>query len=63
MITINPFLIMKIIKLKTIIKKISTVFDLGCGSGVLSYFASKYSKRVLAIDNDDKSIQCAKKNF
>ncbi len=54
---------MKIIKLKTIIKKISTVFDLGCGSGVLSYFASKYSKRVLAIDNDDKSIQCAKKNF
>ena len=44
-------------------KKISTVFDLGCGSGVLSYFASKYSKRVLAIDNDYKSIQCAKKTF
>lgn len=44
-------------------KKISTVFDLGCGSGVLSYFASKYSKSVLAIDNDDKSIQCAKKTF
>ncbi|WP_197272591.1 50S ribosomal protein L11 methyltransferase [Methanobrevibacter arboriphilus] len=34
---------------------------MGCGSGVLSYFASKYSKSVLAIDNDDKSIQCAKK--
>lgn len=40
-----------------------TVFDIGCGSGVLSYFASLYFKNIIAIDNDEKIIDCAEKSF
>jgi len=40
-----------------------TVFDIGCGTGVLSFFASKYFKNIIAIDMDDKIIDCAKKSF
>ncbi len=45
------------------LEKQGRVFDIGCGSGVLSYFASKYFKSVLAIDIDHKSIEYAKKTF
>lgn len=43
--------------------KLETVFDIGCGSGVLSYFASNYFDSVIAIDIDTKIIDCAKKSF
>lgn len=40
-----------------------TVLDLGCGSGILSIFASKYYKKIQAIDLDPRTIQCAQKNI
>jgi len=40
-----------------------TVYDIGCGTGVLSFFASKYFKNIIAIDYDDKIIEFAKKSF
>jgi len=40
-----------------------TIFDIGCGTGVLSFFASKYFKNIIAIDIDNKIIDCAKKSF
>ena len=40
-----------------------TIFDIGCGTGVLSSFASKYFKNIIAIDIDNKIIDCAKKSF
>ncbi|KZX13511.1 methyltransferase domain-containing protein [Methanobrevibacter filiformis] len=39
------------------------MFDLGCGSGILSFFASKYDVDVIAIDKDFKSIEKAKLNL
>lgn len=42
---------------------IKLALDLGCGSGVLSYFASNYFDFVLAMDIDEKIINHAKKSF
>ncbi|MDR3291774.1 MAG: methyltransferase domain-containing protein [Methanobrevibacter sp.] len=38
-------------------------YDLGCGSGVLSYFASKVAEKVIAIDKDLNIIKKAKCNL
>ncbi|MDR2967871.1 MAG: methyltransferase domain-containing protein [Methanobacteriaceae archaeon] len=40
-----------------------TAFDIGCGTGVLSFFASKYFRNIIAIDIDYKIIDCARKSF
>lgn len=57
----NEYINFKELKLK--IRNTSLALDLGCGSGVLSYFASKYFDFVLAMDIDGKIIDCAKKSF
>jgi len=44
-------------------EKLGIALDIGCGSGVLSYFASKYFDHVIAIDIDSKIIDCAKRSF
>ena len=44
-------------------EKLGTALDIGCGSGVLSYFASNYFDNVIAIDIDLKIVDCAKKSF
>lgn len=38
-------------------------FDLGCGSGVLSYFLSDYFKEIIAIEADRSSFRCAQENL
>ncbi|MBE6512052.1 MAG: methyltransferase domain-containing protein [Methanobrevibacter olleyae] len=38
-------------------------FDLGCGSGVLSYFASRYMDKVIAIELNNSTYQLAKENL
>lgn len=38
-------------------------FDLGCGSGVLSYFASSYMDKIIAIELNNTSYQLAKENL
>ena len=38
-------------------------FDLGCGSGVLSYFASEYMDRIIAIELNNSTYQLAKENL
>ena len=38
-------------------------FDLGCGSGVLSYFASEYMGRIIAIELNNPTYQLAKENL
>ena len=41
----------------------SIAFDLGCGSGVLSYFAKDYMDRIIAIELNKSSYQLAKENL
>ncbi|GAA5819817.1 MAG: methyltransferase domain-containing protein [Methanobrevibacter sp. CfCl-M3] len=43
--------------------KFNIAYDLGCGSGILSYFASKVSKKVIAIDKDLNMIKKAECNL
>ena len=38
-------------------------FDLGCGSGVLSYFACQHMDKVIAIELNNSSYQLAKENL
>ena len=38
-------------------------YDLGCGSGILSYFLSSYFKEVIAIEIDKKASACAQDNL
>ena len=38
-------------------------YDLGCGSGVLSYFLSDYFKEVISIEMDKKAYECAEDNL
>ena len=38
-------------------------FDLGCGSGVLSYFAQTYMDEIVAIESNNSTYQLAKENL
>ena len=38
-------------------------YDLGCGSGVLSYFLSDKFKEIISIEMDKKTYGCAKENL
>lgn len=38
-------------------------YDLGCGSGILSYFLSSYFNEIISIEIDSKTSQCAKENL
>lgn len=38
-------------------------YDLGCGSGILSFFLNSYFKEIIAIEQDVKASICAKKNL
>ena len=38
-------------------------FDLGCGSGVLSYFLSSKFKEIISLEVDKKAFKCAKENL
>ena len=38
-------------------------YDLGCGSGVLSYFLSSYFEEVISLEIDFKTAECAKENL
>ena len=38
-------------------------YDLGCGSGILSFFLNLYFKEIIAIEQDVKASICAKENL
>ena len=38
-------------------------YDLGCGSGILSFFLNPYFKEIIAIEQDVKASICAKDNL
>ena len=38
-------------------------YDLGCGSGVLSYFLSSKFRQVIALEKESKAYKCAKENL
>lgn len=38
-------------------------YDLGCGSGVLSYFLSSKFKKIISLEIDRKTFDCAKENL
>ena len=38
-------------------------YDLGCGSGILSYFLSSYFEEIVALELDFKAAKCAKENL
>ncbi|MDL2270358.1 methyltransferase domain-containing protein [Methanobrevibacter sp. OttesenSCG-928-I08] len=40
-----------------------TVLDIGCGSGVLSYFALNHAESIIAIEKDVETFKCAKENL
>lgn len=41
----------------------ATAFDVGCGSGILSYFCQPYFEKVLAVEIDSKVAGYAKENL
>lgn len=43
--------------------RISLAYDLGCGSGVLSYFASDYFDKVISIEMSPSTFRLAKENL
>ncbi len=43
-------------------KQVIRALDLYCGTGTISLLLSKYAKEVIAIDNNEESIDCANKN-
>jgi len=50
-------------KLEKYISSDSTVFDIGCGSGILSIVASKLgAKKVIGVDFDEVAVNVAKEN-
>ncbi|NPA11790.1 MAG: 50S ribosomal protein L11 methyltransferase [Epsilonproteobacteria bacterium] len=49
--------------LKQCVKKGDTLFDVGCGSGILGIVASKLGAVVDACDTDPLAVESAKKNF
>ena len=38
-------------------------YDLGCGSGILSYFLNEYFDEVISFEIDKKAYDCAKENL
>lgn len=38
-------------------------YDLGCGSGVLSYFLSDYFNEIISVEIDSKAYECARDNL
>ena len=38
-------------------------YDLGCGSGILSFFLNPYFKEIIAIEQDVKAYNCAKESL
>ena len=38
-------------------------YDLGCGSGILSYFLSSYFQEVISLERDNSAYNCAKENL
>ena len=38
-------------------------YDLGCGSGVLSYFLARYFNAIVSFEKDSKIADCAKENL
>jgi predicted RNA methylase len=43
--------------------KMDLAYDLGCGSGVLSYFLSDYFNEIVAIEIEKGTYDCAKENL
>ncbi|MBQ6098405.1 MAG: methyltransferase domain-containing protein [Methanobrevibacter sp.] len=41
----------------------NVAYDLGCGSGILSYFLSSYFDEVLALEINSSASKCAKENL
>lgn len=44
-------------------KKLETAFDIGCGSGILSYFSKSFFKNIIAIEIDEESYKKATENL
>lgn len=61
LITLNYFVIKKILKKETKLKKEKSVLDVGCGTGILAPLYS--SKKYLGVDVDKKAIGYAKKKY
>ena len=38
-------------------------YDLGCGSGVLSYFLSSYFDEIISMEINSKTASCARENL
>ena len=43
--------------------KTELAYDLGCGSGVLSYFLSSYFDEVISLEMNESAFDCAKENL
>ena len=43
--------------------KTDLAYDLGCGSGLLSYFLSDKFRKIISVEMDSKAYACALKNL
>lgn len=42
---------------------LETAFDIGCGSGILTFFAQPYFKNIIALETDEKTFKTAINNL
>lgn len=42
---------------------VRTAFDIGCGSGILTFFLQPYLKNIIAVENDEKTYKTAEDNL
>lgn len=42
---------------------VETAFDVGCGSGILTFFMQPYLKRIISIEKDEKAYKTAMSNL
>ena len=58
----DSFLLAEVLEKELKVKKYENILEIGCGSGLLSIIAARYSK-VTSVDINEKAVEITKKNM